>query len=781
MNGRRGAWLLAAALCVSWTAQAAEANPLQPPVIESPLPDYAAVRAAWRPSDVRVLASGGRVIQRIRVDFSARRGDWVPLADISAALQRAVVQSEDHRFFSHDGVDWLASASAAWSAAWGEGRRGASTLSMQLAAMLDEDLRRGPDGRGILQKFDQMRAAQRLENRWTKAQILEAYLNLASYRGELRGVDALSRVLFQKRPSGLTLRESALAAVLLRGPNAPLATLARRSCALLRELGRPDDCAGLRDFIALSLSRGHAPRFEAPGLAPHWARHLVAQDGVPAGGEIRSTLDAGLQALAVRSVRRHLRDLGGTGVTDAAVVALDNRTGAVLAYVGSSGGMSQAPDVDHAQALRQAGSTLKPFLYALAFDQQRLTAASLLDDRPLDLDGGGGLYIPDNYDHRFSGWVSARTALASSLNVPAVRTLMLVGPDALARRLSALGLPLRHDGDYYGYSLALGSADVTLLSLVNAYRALARGGDAAPLRLTPPAFDANADADANADVNANVNANAGVGVGVGPSNAGGRATRATGARVFSPAAAWIVGDILSDRQARARTFGLDSPLSTPAWTAVKTGTSRDMRDNWCVGWSADYTVGVWVGNSAGASMRNVSGVSGAGPIWHELMDWLARERRRDPALPASDRPAAGEPAPPAGVTRAAVRFAQGLEPPRTEYFLGDTAQADFAPPVAGGPAGRPRIAEPVNGTVLALDPDIPWDRQRMRLRAVDALSRPAGDARWFLDGRPLADGAAPDWPPRPGDHVFELRDAAGGVLDSARVRVRAGRFLRPAS
>ncbi|WP_323017579.1 penicillin-binding protein 1C [Castellaniella sp.] len=759
MLGRRlGVWLLAAAL---WPLSASASAAADVAVSAAALPDYEAVRQAWRASDIRVLAADGREIQRVRTDFSARRGDWAPLQDISAALQRAVVQSEDHRFYAHGGVDWLASASAAWTAAWGDGRRGASTLSMQLAAMLDADLRRGPAGRGVWQKLDQMQAARQLESRWSKAQILEAYLNLADYRGELRGVDALSRVMFQKQASGLTLRESALAAVLLRGPNASVAVLTQRSCALLQDLGRPEGCEGLRDFIGLSLSRAHASRFEAPGLAPHWAHQLIRDGQVSADGTVRSTLDADLQALAVRSVRRHLMDLQGTGVTDAAVVVLDNRSGAVRAYVGSSGSLSEAAEVDHAQALRQAGSTLKPFLYALALDEQRLTAASLLDDRPLDLDGGSGLYIPDNYDHRFSGWVSARTALASSLNIPAVRVLLLMGTDVLAQRLTALGLPLTRDGDYYGYSLALGSADVTLLSLTNAYRALARGGDYAPVRMAAARPDA-------------------------PDQAG--------SPVFSSGAAWIVGDILADRQARARTFGLDSPLSTQSWTAVKTGTSRDMRDNWTVGWSADDTVGVWVGNSAGASMRQVSGVSGAGPIWHDLMEWLTRRRaalHKDHASPSAPprvvagslgRVAglpAGQPARPDEVVPAPVRFAAGLEPARVEYFLGDTTQAVFAPPGQGATPGRPRIAAPVDGTVIALDPDIPWKRQRLPLRAVDALSRPVTDVRWFLNGQPYGAGGAPDWAPQPGRHVFQLRDAQGSVLDQAQVTVRAGSWAAP--
>ncbi len=729
-----GGAVLAAGL---WLAPAASAQPAagaggQALASEGFPPEYAAVRAAWRPSDVRVLAADGQELQRLRTDFSARRGDWLPLAEVSAALQRAVVMSEDRRFYAHDGIDWLASASAAWASVWNPGaRRGASTLSMQLAALLDPALRRGPGGRGILQKLDQMQAARALEARWSKSEILEAYLNLAAWRGELVGVDALSRVLFQKHASGLTLREAALAAVLLRGPNAPVPTLVQRGCALLQALGRPDECQGLRDFTQAALSRTREVRFDAPALAPHWARVLWDAGLADGHGEIRSTVDRGLQEATVRAVRRRLSELHGTGVTDAAVVVLDNRSGAVLAYVGSSGVLSEAADVDHARALRQAGSTLKPFLYGLALDQRRLTAGSLLDDSPVGLDGGGGLYVPDNYDHRFGGWVSARTALASSLNVPAVRTLMLVGTDAFASRLVELGLPLTRGGDYYGYSLALGSADVTLLSLSNAYRALARGGDYAPVNLrAQPGAPAQA-----------------------------------GTRAYSPGAAWIVGDMLADRPARARTFGLDSPLTTRFWTAVKTGTSRDMRDNWCVGWSVDYTVGVWVGNSAGASMRHVSGVSGAGPIWHDVFDWLYRNHA--PAPPHR----------PAEVEARAVAFGDGLEPARTEYFLGDTAQARFSPPDARADPGRPRIAEPVDGTVVALDPDIPQGRQRLRLRAVDAGGRVVVDARWFLDGRPYDAGGEPDWAPEPGAHVFELRDAQGVALDRARVIVQAGRFV----
>ncbi|HWL28628.1 MAG TPA: penicillin-binding protein 1C, partial [Burkholderiaceae bacterium] len=592
----RGAVLLALAVSLSNAAA---------------VPTYMEVKQHHAGSDIVVTDRTGMPIERVRHDFNSRRGDWLALGDISAALQNAVIRSEDQRFFEHAGVDWLAMAGAAWDHWVHGGRRGASTISMQLVGLIDPAFRRASGGRSILQKLDQMREARELERRWSKPQILEAYLNLASFRGELVGVDALSRVLFQKHASGLDMREAAVAAVLLRAPNAARSRVVQRGCGLLRDMGRPAECRGLEDFVDVVMQRRAAPRADYRGLAPHFARYVIERSGaasLPAGSVLHTTLDATLQAFAVDSVQRHLRALGSRNVRDAAVVVLDNRTGDILAYVGSSGRLSEAALVDHARALRQAGSTLKPFLYAQAFEQERLTPATLLDDGPIGLPTGNGLYIPRNYDRLYAGWVSVRTALAASLNIPAVRALTMVTPDAFARRLVALGLPLTQTGEFFGFSLALGSADVSLLSLTNAYRALANLGDYSPVRPESSRDDVPA------------------------------------RRVMPPGPAWIVGDILSDRQARAPTFGLDSPLSTPFWSAVKTGTSKDMRDNWCVGWSQTHTVGIWVGNSGGGSMHDVSGVTGAGPLWHDIMTELHR-------LHGSAQP----PAPP-GVSRQRITF-----------------------------------------------------------------------------------------------------------------------------
>ncbi|MCY1220263.1 penicillin-binding protein 1C [compost metagenome] len=475
-------------------------------------------------------------------------------------------------------------------------------------------------------------------------------------------------------------------------------------------------------------------------LAPHLARRLVSDaraqlaPGAPMPARITSTLDARLQRFAVASLDRHLRELAGRHVEDGAVVVIDNASGDVLAYVGSSGALSSAAQVDHAAALRQAGSTLKPFLYAQALEERRLTAASLLDDRPVNLPVGGGLYVPQNYDHRYAGWVSTRAALAASLNVPAVRTLVMVTPHRFHKRLVALGLPLAEAGDYYGYSLALGSADVSLLALTNAYRALASGGRHAPPRLRE-----------GAPVAAPV-------------------------AVMQPAASYVIGDILADRHARARTFGLDSPLTTRFWTAVKTGTSKDMRDNWCIGWSQRYTVGVWVGNASGAAMRDVSGVSGAAPVWHEVMEALHRAQgSRAPAMPA-------------GVQRVALDFDDGLEPAREEVFLAGTAitRVSVSKPAAAA-STSPAIANPANGTVFALDPDMPPASQRVWFQAEGITGQSARAVGWRMDGKPLGRGAEVAWLPWPGRHQVELLDAAGKVVDRIGIEVRGASVRAPSA
>jgi len=718
---------------------------------------FSEVKASYVPSDVRIVDRNGEFLHRLRTHADVRRGQWTGLDAVSPALRTAIVLSEDKRFYEHSGVDWRAVSAAAWANLWNQKTRGASTITMQLVGLLDADLRRGKNGRSLRQKVGQTLTAEWLELRWRKDQILEAYLNLVPFRGEMVGIDALSRTLFGKAPHGLNDRESAVAAALVRGPNARPAEVARRACGVLLLMQQSDSdasCDGLDFYVEEALQR---KAFDpSTGVAEHAARRAltdwIRENGdTPSPREIATTLSAPLQRFAAQTLQGQLRELRHRHVEDGAVVVLDNASGEVLAWIGSSGTLSRAAQVDGVLASRQPGSTLKPFLYAQALADRRITAASLLDDSSAQLQTGSGLYIPQNYDHKFKGWVSARTALASSLNLPAVRTLMMVSPDAFANQLKALGMALSEPGSYYGYSLALGSAEVSLLALTNAYRTLANAG----CQRTTASLIAQSK----------------------PRPALPCGSLREDREALDPRAAFIVGDILSDPDARAATFGMDSVLATRFWSAIKTGTSKDMRDNWAVGYSRDYTVGVWVGNASGASMWDVSGTTGAAPVWVAVMGYLHRDRPSEQL------------APPAGVVRQMVTFAgaagQPLEAARQEWFIEGTEQAQFALSQPGqvkddGRNGKnqiARIASPTDGTILALDPDIPPKAQRVAFRAVIA---DAPDAlTWRIDGKILAQGPSAQWMPWPGKHLVSLTDDTGRTLDQVALEVRGASVRAP--
>jgi len=686
-----------------------------PKAVPGAAPAFATVRAAYQPTDSVLLDRNGAVIQSLRLDFSRRRLDWVPLSDVPVTLQDTVIRSEDRRFASHDGVDWMAVGGAVRDRILGRTRRGASTLDMQLAALLDPSL--NVKGRRSLRlKWRQMRLAWALNDAWTKDQVLEAYLNLVSFRGEAQGIGAAAAQLFGKAVPQINSDEAWVLAALLPSPGASPSVVAARACA--RAQSAADECSRLGMLTAGALAR--KPAFDTSmQQAPHLARRLLREPG----RHVTATLDARIQQLVQTALDTQLQALQEESVRDAAAVVVDNASGDVLAYVGSAGDMSRAAAVDGVTALRQAGSTLKPFLYALALEHRWLTAASLLDDSPVALEAGSGLYLPQNYEHDYKGLVSVRTALAGSLNIPAVRTLVLVGVENFRERLHALGYVggLTEPGEYYGYSLALGSVEVSLLEQANAFRSLQQAGRWSPLRFRSddPTTEPR--------------------------------------QLIDPRAAFIVTDILADRGARAVTFDLDGPLSTPYWSAVKTGTSKNLRDNWCVGFNGRYTVAVWVGNFEGDPMRTVSGITGAAPAWRSIMDALAA-------------PADAAPRVPDGVQQAAVRFSSGNEAPRQEWFYAGTASDEVG--AVGTSLARARIAAPADGSLIALDPDIPFDRQRVAIRI-----EPASPAvQLLLDGKPirLQDGAAL-WPPVGGTHQLILKDAAGAQLDQLRFEVRAPR------
>jgi penicillin-binding protein 1C len=669
------------------------------------------VRARHIASDGVLLDRYGIAIHELRVDFRGRSLAWTPIGEISPLFLRIVVASEDKRFYRHNGFDSIALVYGGVMSVLGKGRRGASTITMQVAALTNQSLQPAAVGRTLGQKWRQVRLARALERSWTKEEILEAYLNLISFRGELQGVAAASRGLFQKNPSGLNAAESLILASLIRSPNARMATVIQRAARLGETTKQTVSRDDLTATAKSALTRPYSiERFAS--LAPHPAQYLL-KSGMQS---VRCSIDGRLQAFVQALLADHISSVKGQNVSDGAVLVVDNRSGEILAYVGNSGRLSSASFVDGVRSLRQPGSTMKPFLYALALEKKIVTAASLLSDTPLDIPTERGIYRPENYDRRFKGLVPARTALASSLNIPAVRVLLMTGPDSFVRKLKDLGFTELRDADYYGYSLALGTLDTSLYEMVNAYRTLANMGMWGELTIEP-------------------------GKGRGYMR-----------RAFSPEAAFIVASILSDREARSITFGFENPLATPFWSAAKTGTSKDMRDNWCLGFSEKYTVGVWVGNFSGAPMWDVSGITGAAPVWNEVMTYLHRQER------------SASPKPPRGVV-ARTYLADGGETGK-EWFIAGTAPVSVESERAvSDPA---RILYPPAEVIIAVDPDIPVTNQKVFFEASGA----SRGLRWFLNGEPVGNGPLCAWTPVAGEYSLVLTDRDDHPLDEIAFKVR---------
>jgi penicillin-binding protein 1C len=573
----------------------------------------------------------------------------VPLSAVSPHFLATIVTVEDARFAQHRGVDPFALVrAAAQVAAHGRIVSGGSTITMQLAR-----LRYGLP-RTLWGKLREIVLALRIEAGTPKDRILEAYVNALPMGSNLVGVEAGARTYFGVPAGDLDWAQAAMLAAL---PNDPVAldpyahpaALERRRRAILTYLAARGVIGAGQARAALDEQLALVPRREGIGDAPQLLFRLAAS--APSGVErVRTTIDRDLQRYIENAAQEVVAALGDRSVHDAAAIVIDNATGDVLAYLGSPD-YFDARDLgrnDGVTALRQPGSTLKPFLYELAFERRTIRPATILEDVPTAYAiPGARIYAPADYSGQFEGPVRPRIALADSLNVPAVRTLSAVGVATFQSRLRALGFAhLDKPADYYGLGLTLGSGEVTLEELARAYATVARGGR--PLRLRYRDTD--------------------------PPAAAGRL------RIGDEATWELVTDMLADAHARARAFGVASLLRLPFPSAVKTGTSSDFRDTWTVGFTRDYTVAVWVGNFDGAPMQRISGVTGAAPLWNRIMLHLAETREPGPF------------APPRGFARRAICATTGALPdPSCESVVSEWLDAGDRRALRGAPPRSPAL------------------------------------------------------------------------------------------
>jgi penicillin-binding protein 1C len=669
----------------------------------------------------------------------------VPLSSVSPVFVRAILAAEDARFARHGALDVRALARATRDyIVFGEARSGASTVAMQLARLLD------PTPSSLRGKLEQIVAAERIAARTSKRDILEQYVNRVPMGGNLYGVEAASRTYFGEPASDLDLAQASMLASIPNDPTrlAPdvdfKALRARQRYVLDRmtELHAISKTDADRAFAETLHVRRHDSGIASAAHALFFLYPRMPGDA----GRVRTTIDDGLQRFVQAQTQAVIGALGAHHVSDGAALVVDNHTGDVLAYVGSPDYFSDAAlgRNDGVQALRQPGSSLKPFTYELALENGTILSTTILPDVPETYAlPGGKLYAPGDYSGRFSGPVRVRYALANSLNVPAVHVLASLGVEPLLARLHELGFShLTQPASYYGLGLTLGSGEVSLWELTHAYVTMAHGGDDTPLRLI-----AGAPSPA-------------------PVQIGERPVWA------------LVTDMLADPFARAKSFGLHSVIEMPFPAAVKTGTSSDFRDTWTVGYSRDYTVGVWIGNFDGSAMEGVSGVTGAGPLWSRIMLHL-HERADPPPF-----------APPPGYVRTRICATTGHAPMRdcgavVFEWVKPSDLADVRRPVpeklgseydtwlAQHPQGSRsafRIVFPHSGDVFVRNPvttALQARGQQIALRAAGAK----GAVEWRVNGTPLpldSEGRA-FWPVALGTWTVEARD--GARIDRITIRV----------
>lgn len=567
-----------------------------------------------------VVARDGKLLRA----FTVADGRWrLDPGPVDPGFLDMLIAYEDKRFRSHPGVDPVAMMRAGGQALWnGRMVSGGSTLTMQVARLLEES------GTGKWAgKLRQIRVALALERRLTKDQILGLYLRLAPYGGNLEGIRAATLSYFGKEPRRLTPAEAALLVALPQSPETrrpdrfPDKASEARARVLDRmvrdgEMSEGRRAAALTEPVPLA-------RRPFPALAPHLTGRLVRE--APDANRIETTIDSGLQnsleALAARSAR------SAFARASLALLVADHRTGEILASVGSPDWTSdsRAGFIDMTRAVRSPGSTLKPFVYALAFDEGLAHPETLIEDRPTAF----GTYAPQNFDRQFRGTVTVREALQLSLNIPVVSLTEAIGPARLLGALRQSGGRPDLPGGQPGLAVALGGVGITLEDLVQAYAALARLGQPVRLHITPGMPDP------------------------------------AGQRLFSREAAWLTTDILA---------GLPPPAGASAHRiAYKSGTSYGHRDAWAVGFDGAHVAGVWMGRADGASVPGAFGGDLAAPI---LFDTFARLKPAPDPLPAP---------PPATLILPTARLPQPLQQfrPRGTAF----ATATNAPEIAFPPDG----------------------------------------------------------------------------------------------
>lgn len=635
----------------------------------------------------------------------------VPLEKMGPWLPRITVALEDQRFYKRRGIDWRAIAAACTRNLRSRHLvSGASTITQQLVKLATRRNKRSWSG-----KLYETIIAWKLEHRWSKERILAEYLNRSSYGNRRIGPEAAAHAYFGKSARDLTLSEAVFLAGLPQAPTRlnPWRHQEQANRKYTRSLTRLAELGVItRDQQSLLAQPPKIERVDPPRLAPHFINAVVARN-LRLRGTVRTTLELDLQTMVERLVRSHLSALNRHDITQAAVVVVENATGAIRAMVGSENyAVSQ---INGATLPRSCGSTLKPFIYLDAIDKRLLTAASLLPDTPDAIRDDYADYDPQNYNHHYVGPVRLREALGCSLNVPAVFALSRLGARPAFYQLQKWGFDFPRGLADYGAGFVLGNAETRLVDLAAAYSGLARGGTAMRAKFLA-------------------------------------AEHQPITRIASAEATTIITDILCDNDARQRSFGPHSPLAFEQRVAAKTGTSSGFRDTWTVGFDKEHTVAVWAGNFDGRPMRDTFAVRAATPLWAAVMqELLRRDRPLDPPL-EDERLVRREICKATGLLPSRFSpaklnelFLVGTEPRKdsADYFASDgklllpdaysrwCASRDNT--IGAHVRSDFRITSPPPNAHYEIDPVLPPSQQMIELTAAAA-----SDVEWFVNGMQIS-------------------------------------------
>ncbi len=629
------------------------------------LPSVASLPATYMTPSVRITDRNGRLLYEI-IPQEGGRNTVLSIENIPQCLKNATIAVEDKYFYSNPGIDITGIIRALWiNIKGGETIAGGSTITQQVARNLlfSQDER---TERTLRRKMREAVLAWQMTQELSKDEILSLYLNQINYGGLAYGVEAASQTYFGKPASELLLPECALIAGLPQAPGVynPFTNpdLAKERQVIVLLLMEKEKYITHEEYLAAEATPLSYNPTPYPIEAPHFIWIIKNQiDSLISSGilnphqslVVRATLDLDVQHFAEEVIHRRIEGFKNEdaaishNVNNAALVVIDPHSGEILALIGSADYFDKSIDgaLDMAISPRQTGSAFKPFIYALALDPLRPntwnTATPILDASTTFTTHEGAPYTPYNYDSRDHGLVSVREALGSSLNIPAVKTLKEVGIENTINLAKRLGVTSLSEPRQYDLSLALGGGQISLLELSTAYAALADNGYYTG---NFSILDIH-DADGNLLYTQE---------------------KPPPLQILDPRVTWLISDILSDDSARTTGFGLNSTLKLDRTAAVKTGTTTNFHDNWTIGYTPDLLVGVWVGNSGYEAMHNVTGLTGAAPIWHEVMRGLLQGRPDHPF----ERPD--------GLTQVEVCDLSGLLPTlacphtRTEWFIAGT-------------------------------------------------------------------------------------------------------------